>query len=203
MTAALAATAQVHPQLLIISRRQQSYDRLLGFVERLEPMVENLTALLKQAREPQGELQGSLHHLADSAARMQAWLPGFLERADATLAAMNRASAAATNTFTPLSEADGNLQTTLRDMRATTAEMRAALLPLMLDLKALAESLRKSAVTLEPAVGKLASQLPSLVDEGRRAATGAGEVIDAVKDYGLIRRKLNQPPAVPLLPTTP
>lgn len=182
----------------------QSYDRLLGMAERLEPMIENLTALLAQARQPQSELQTSLRNLADTSARVQAWLPGFLERSDATLAALNRATAAATNTFTPLSQPEGNLQVTLRDMRATTAEMRAALPPLMTDLKALVESLRKSAVNLEPAIGRVAPQLPPLVDETRRAAAGASETIDAAKEFWLIRRKINQPPpAEPLLPTSP
>ncbi|MBI4622716.1 MAG: MCE family protein [Verrucomicrobia bacterium] len=182
----------------------QSYDRLLGMAERLEPMIENLTALLEQARQPQSELQTSLRNLADASARIQAWLPGFLERTDTTLAALNRATTAATNTFTPLSQADGSLQATLQDMRATAAEMRAALPPLMVDLKTLVESLRKSAVNLEPAIGRLAPQLPPLIDETRRAASGAGEVIDAVKDFELIRRKINQPPPpAPLLPTSP
>ncbi len=199
------AAAPAAPGAALRYREQPpSYDRLLSFVERLEPMVENLTALLKQAREPQSELQVSLRNLADTSARLHAWLPGFLERTDGTLAALNRATAAATNTFTPLAQADGHLQTTLRDMRATTAEMRVALPPLMTDLRALAESLRKSATTLEPAIGTLAPQLPSLVDEARRAAAGASEATDAVKDFGLIKRKLNQPPPPePLLPTTP
>jgi len=71
-------------------------------------------------------------------------------------------------------------------------DVRAALPPLMVGLKTLAESMRRSATSLEPVVGRLAPELPALVGESRRAATGAGEVMDAVKDFGLIRSKLNQ-----------
>ena len=81
---------------------------------------------------------------------------------------------------------------------------RAALPPLLLDLKSLSVSLRTSAERLEPAIGDLAAKLPALIDESRRAAAGADEILEAVKEFGLIRRKINQPPApAPLLPTTP
>jgi hypothetical protein len=42
-----------------------------------------------------------------------------------------------------------------------------------------------------------------LAEQGRRTATGAGEVVDAVKELPLIRGKVNQPTVQPLLPTTP
>jgi hypothetical protein len=43
-----------------------------------------------------------------------------------------------------------------------------------------------------------------LIDDGRRTATEAGEVVEAVKNFDLIRRKINEPPrSEPLLPTTP
>lgn len=199
------SAAHVQPGAALRYRDQpQSYDRLLKMAERLEPMIENLTALLAQARQPQGDLQVALRNLADTSTRMQTWVPGFLERTDQTLVALNRATTAATNTFTPLSQPEGNLQITLQDLRATTNEMRAALPPLLSDFKVLTESLRKSALTLEPAIAELAPKLPALIDDGRRTAAGAGDVIEAVKDFDLIRRKLNQvPPAEPLLPTTP
>jgi phospholipid/cholesterol/gamma-HCH transport system substrate-binding protein len=181
----------------------QSYDRLVHFVERLEPMIENLTALLNQARQPQSELQVSLRNIADTSTRLQAWVPGFLERTDATMVALNRATAGATNTFAPLAKSDGELQTTLRELRATTAELHASLPPLLVDLKALLASLRNSAGALEPAIAKLAPQLPDLIDDGRRTATNAAQVTEAVKDFGLIRHKINQPAPEPLLPTTP
>ena len=88
-------------------------------------------------------------------------------------------------------------------MHAATAELRAALPPLVTNLKELSASLRTSALNLEPAVSRLAPHLPELVDEGRHTAAGANQVIDAVKDFPLIRGKLNQPPTQPLLPTTP
>lgn len=182
----------------------QSYDRLLGLAEKLEPMIENLTALLAQVRQPNGELQTSMRQLVDVTARLQGWLPAFLERTDTTLAAIQRAAGTASSTFGLLAQPDGDLQVTLRDLRATAAGVREALPPLLLDLKSLSASLRTSAGRLEPVMGELAAKLPPLIDESRRAAAGADEIIEAVKDFGLLRRKINQPPPpAPLLPTTP
>jgi len=182
--------------------QRQLYDQLVHVVERIEPMVDNISALFNQARQPQGDLQLALHNLADSTARIQSWMPGFLERTDAALATVNRAGGLATNTLAPLAQPDGDLQAALRDLRASTAELRTALPPLLSDLKALSASLHASAVRLEPAVDRLATQVPALVDEGKRTTTGAGEVVDAVKDFSLIRRKIDLPPAEPLLPTS-
>jgi len=193
-----------HGSVLRYRDQPQSYDRLLGMAERLEPMIENLTALLAQARQPQAELQTSLRNLADISSRLQAWLPGFLERTDTTLLGLQRATTAATNTIGTLAAPEGNLQMTLKDAQAAAADLRTALPPLMLDLKTLVESLRRSAVRMEPAIEQLAPKLPALIDDGRRTATEAGEVIEAVKNFDLIRRKINEPPRTePLLPTTP
>ena len=178
------------------------YDQVARVVDRLEPMVENINALLSQARQPQGELQASLRNLADTTGRLQAWLPGFLDRTDATLASLNRASGLASGTLAPLAQPDGDLQSSLRELRATAADLHAALPPLLADLKALSASLRTSAVSLEPAVNRLSSHLPELVEEGRHTTTGAGEVVDAVKDFSLIRRKIDRPPAETVLPTS-
>ncbi len=180
----------------------QLFDQLGGVVEQIEPMIANINALLAQARQPQGELQTALRNLADTTARLQAWTPGFLERSDATLASFKQTGGLATAALTPLTQSDGDLQAALRDLHATTAELRAALPPLLTDLKALSTSLRASATSLEPAVSEVAPKLPALVETGRRTAAGAGEVVDAVKDFSLIRAKINQPVPQPLLPTT-
>jgi ABC-type transporter Mla subunit MlaD len=181
----------------------QLFDQLGGVVEKIEPMIENINALLTQARQPQGELQASLRSVADTTARVQAWMPGFLERTDATVTAINHANGLATTALAPLAKTDGDLQTALRQLRATADELQAALPPVLADMKALSASLRASAVSLEPTVNRLSSQLPAMVDDGRRTAAGAGQVIDAVKDISIIRGKVNQPPVQPLLPTTP
>ncbi len=180
----------------------QLFDQLGGVVEQIEPMIVNINSLLAQARQPQGEYQTALRNLADTTARLQAWAPGFLERTDATLASFRQTGGLATAALTPLTQSDGDLQAALRDLHATTAELRAVLPPVLNDLKALSASLRASATSLEPAVNAVAPKLPTLVEEGRRTATGAGEVVDAVKDFSLIRAKINQPAAQPLLPTT-
>jgi ABC-type transporter Mla subunit MlaD len=180
----------------------QLFDQLGGVVEQIEPMIENINVLLTQARQPQGELQTALRNLADTTARLQAWTPGFLERSDATLAAFKQSGGLATATLAPFAQADGDLQTSVRDLRAATTGLRAALPDLLADLKAASASLRASAASLEPAVSQLAPKLPALVEEGRRTAAGAGEVVDAVKDIGLIKGKINRPAAQPLLPTT-
>lgn len=180
----------------------QLFDQLGGVVEKITPMVENINALLAQARQPQGELQTALRNLNDTTARVQAWMPGFLERTDATLASFKQTGGTATAAFQPLAQADGDLQAGLRELRATSAELHAALPPILADLKALSASLRASAATLEPTVTQVAPKLPGLVDESRRTAAGAGEVVDAVKDFSLIRSKLNQPVPQPVLPTT-
>lgn len=189
--------------LLHYRGQPQLFDQLGAVVEQISPMVENINALLTQARQPQGEWQTALRNLNESTARVQAWLPGFLARSDATLDTFKQTGLSATAAVTPFTQADGDLQVSLRDLRATTAELRTALPPVLADLKALSASLRASAASLEPAVGQVAPKLPALVDESRRTATGAGEVVDAVKDFSLIRAKINQPVAQPVLPTTP
>jgi ABC-type transporter Mla subunit MlaD len=181
----------------------QLFDQIGTVVERLEPIVTNLDALLAQARQPEGELQVSLRNLAEAAAALKAWAPGFMERADGTLAAFKQTSGLANATLTPLAQADGDLQAALRDFHATAAGLRTDLPVLLTDLKALSTSLRASAATLEPTLRELAPKLPALVDEGRRTAAGAGEVVDAAKDLPLIRGKIGQPMPQPLLPTTP
>jgi ABC-type transporter Mla subunit MlaD len=196
-----AAIAEAGTQLRYRGQ-PQLFDQLGGVVEQVEPMIENINALLNQARQPQGELQVALRNLADTTAHLQAWMPGFLERTDATLATFKQTGGMATTALTPFTQTDGDLQAALRDLHATTAELRAQLPPLLADLKALSASLRASAASLEPAVSEFAPKLPALVEEGRRTATGAGEVVDAVKDFSLIRGKINQPVAQPLLPTS-
>jgi ABC-type transporter Mla subunit MlaD len=180
----------------------QLYDQVVRVVERIEPMVDNFTALLNQARQPQSEFQLALRNLSDTTARVQAWTPGFLTRMDTALAAMDRAGNFAGTTLAPLSQADGDLQASLRDLRATSAELRNSLPPLLADLKAASTSLRASAVALEPAVNRVSAQLPDLIDAGQHTAAGAGEVVDAVKDFSLIRRKVDQTQPQPLLPTS-
>ncbi|MBS0661824.1 MAG: MCE family protein [Verrucomicrobia bacterium] len=181
----------------------QVFDQVAGVVEQLTPMVEHVNALLAQARQPQGELQTALRNLSDTTARVEAWLPGFLERTDATLGTIRQTSATANETLLPLARPDGELQSTLRDLHATVADFRAALPPLLADLKALTASVRSSAEKLEPAVSQAAPRIPALVEEGRRTAANAGEVVEAVKELPLIRSKVNQPTPQPVLPTTP
>lgn len=181
----------------------QLFDQVGAIVEQLEPAVANINALLTQARQPQGELQLALRNLAETTSQFEKWLPGFLERSDATLANFNQTATTASATLAPLARPEGDLQTTLRELRQTTTELHAALPPLLADLKALSASLRNTATTLEPALTQLAPKLPALAEQGRRTATGAGEVVDAVKDLPLIRGKVNQPAPQPLLPTTP
>jgi ABC-type transporter Mla subunit MlaD len=181
----------------------QLFDQVGAVVEQVEPMIANINALLTQARQPQGELQVALRNLSESTNRLDQWLPGFLERTDATLASFNQTAASANATLAPLAKPEGDLQTTLRELHQTTAELHAALPPLLADLKALSASLRNTATTLEPALAQLAPKLPALAEQGRRTATGAGEVVDAVKELPLIRGKVNQPTVQPLLPTTP
>lgn len=195
LNAAPGATLKFHGQ-------PQLYDQVVRVVERIEPMVDNITALFNQARQPQGDLQVSLRNLADATGRMQAWTPGFLERMDAALAAMNRAGNLAGTTLTPLSAADGDLQASLRDLRVASAELRSSIPSLLADLRAASSSLRASATALEPAVTRMSGQLPDLVEAGQHTAAGAGEVVDAVKDFSLIRRKVDQTPPQPLLPTS-
>jgi ABC-type transporter Mla subunit MlaD len=194
---------QAEPGATLRFRGQpQLYDQVVRVVGQLEPMVENITALLDQARQPQSELQVSLRNLAATTSRLQAWMPDFTARTDAMLDTFNRTGGLAANTLTPLARTDGDLQRTLRDLQATAAELRAALPPILGDLKTLSASLRSSAVGIEPSVKRLSSQIPALVEEGRRTTAGAGQVVDAVKDFSLIRRKIDQPPAEPVLPTS-
>ena len=181
----------------------QLFDQLGGVVEQIEPMIGHINALLAQARQPQGELQVSLRNLSETTNHLDKWLPGFLERTDATLASFSQTAANANATLAPLARPEGDLQTTLRELHQTTTDLHAALPPLLADLKALSASLRTTATTLEPALAQLAPKLPALAEQGRRTATGAGEVVDAVKDLPLIRGKVNQPVTQPLLPTTP
>ncbi len=180
----------------------QLFDQLGTVIEQIKPIMENISALLNQARQPQGELQLALRNLNDTTARVQAWMPGFLERSDATLAAFKHTGELGTTAIEPFTKADGDLQTSLRDLRATSAELRATIPPVLEDLKALSASLRASAASLEPAVHQVAPQIPGLVAEGRRTAANAGEVVDAVKDISLIKGKINQPTPQPLLPTS-
>lgn len=179
----------------------QLFDQIGGVVEKIEPIIENLNGLLTQARQPQGELQVALRNLSETTVALNKWMPEFMARADGTLVSITQASGTATSVLTPLAKQDGDLQSALRDVHATTDELRKELPVLLTDLKALAASLRASAASLEPAVGKLAPDLPGLVEEGRRTATGAGEVVDAVKDISLIKRKIDQPAPQPILPT--
>lgn len=181
----------------------QLFDQLGGVVEQVEPMIASINALLAQARQPSGELQTSLRHLAETTAHLEKWMPGFLERTDSTLASFKQTAGSATAVMEPLTRADGDLQTALKELRETTAGLHAALPPLLADLKALSASLKNTATNLEPAVAQLAPKLPALAEQGRRTATGAGEVVDAVKELPLIRGKVNQPTVQPLLPTTP
>ncbi|HVU18721.1 MAG TPA: MlaD family protein [Candidatus Didemnitutus sp.] len=180
----------------------QLYDQVVRVVERLEPMVDNLTQLFNQARQPQGDLQMSLHNLADSTGRLQAWMPGFLERTDAALATIHRAGGTAGDAVTPLARSDGDLQTSLREIRASAAELHEALPAVLADLKAITSSLKNSVTALEPAVNQLSSDLPVLVQQGRQTTDSAGQVVDAVKDFSLIRHKVNQPPQETILPTS-
>jgi phospholipid/cholesterol/gamma-HCH transport system substrate-binding protein len=177
-------------------------DQLGTVIEQIKPIMENISALLSQARQPQGELQVALRNLNDTTARVQAWMPGFLERSDATLAAFKHTGELGTTAIEPFTKADGDLQTSLRDLRATSAELRATIPPVLEDLKALTASLRASAASLEPSVHQVAPQIPALVEEGRRTAASAGEVVDAVKDMSLIKGRINQPVPQPLLPTS-
>ena len=181
----------------------QLFDQVGAMVEKIEPIIENINALLVQARQPQGELQLALRNLSETTAALKDWAPGFLARTDETLADLKHTSETANAAIAPLARTDGDLQTALRDLHAATAEVHAALPQVLDDLKALSASLRASATSLQPAVNELAPQLPGLVSDTQRTAAGAGEVVDAVKDFSLIRRKLDQPVAQPLLPTTP
>ena len=61
----------------------QPMDQIVQFLGRLDPLVDNLNGLFKQAAETQAELQVSLRNLSDTTNRIQAWTPGFLERSDA------------------------------------------------------------------------------------------------------------------------
>jgi ABC-type transporter Mla subunit MlaD len=180
----------------------QLFDQLGTVIDQIKPIMENINALLAQARQPQGELQVALRNLNDVTARVQAWMPGFLEHTDATLETFKHTGEMGAAAIVPFTKADGDLQTTLHELRATTAELKAALPPILEDLKALSASLRASATSLEPTVSQMAPKIPALLDEGRRTAAGAADVVDAVKDLPVIRGKINQQAAQPLLPTT-
>jgi len=183
--------------------QQQLFDQLATVAEQIKPIMENISVLLNQARQPQGELQMALRNLNETTARVQAWMPGFLERSDATLASFKKTGELGVTAVTPFTQAEGDLQTSLRDLRTTAADLRTSLPPVLEDLKAVSASLRASAASLEPAVRQVAPQIPGLVAEGRRTASGAGEVVDAVKDISLIKGKINRPAPQPLLPTSP
>ena len=195
LNAAPGATLRFHEQ-------PQLYDQVVRVVTRLEPMVDNLTQLLNQARQPQGDFQRSLHSLAETTAQLDAWMPGFLQRTDAMLARVQRAGGLAGDTLEPLARPDGDLQSALRDLRASAGELRTSLPPLLSDLRALTASLKTSATTLAPAVDRLNHELPDLIDEGRRTTENAGQVVDAVKDFSLIRRKIDRAPPETVLPTS-
>ena len=197
-----AALAEPESQLRYRDQ-PQLFDQVGVIVEKIEPMVVSINELLNQARQPQGELQVALRNLSATTAHLETWMPGFLERTDATLVSFNKTASAATSVITPLASPEGDLQKTLHDLHQTSVDLNAALPPLLADLKALSTSLRASATSLEPALAQLAPKLPALAEQGRRTATGAGEVVDAVKDLPLIRGKVNQPVPQPLLPTTP
>jgi ABC-type transporter Mla subunit MlaD len=182
--------------------QRQLYDQVVRVVERLEPMVDNLTQLFNQARQPQGDLQMSLHNLADATGRLQAWVPGFLERTDAALAGIHRAGGLAGTALTPLAQSDGDLQSSLREVRAAAAELHESLPLVLADLKAITASLRASVTALEPTINEIKSDLPALVHQGRQTTDSAGQVVDAVKDFSVIRHKVNQPAAETVLPTS-
>jgi ABC-type transporter Mla subunit MlaD len=181
----------------------QLFDQLASVVDQIKPTIANFNNLLTQMRHPQGDLQTAMRNLVDTTTRIQAWTPGFIQRSDATLASFKQAGGLATATLSPLMQSDGDLQSSLRNLHATTDELRTALPPLLENLKALSASLRASAVSLEPSVSQIAPKIPALVDESRRTAAGAGEVVEAVKELPLIRGKINQTETQPLLPTTP
>lgn len=181
-----------------------SYDRLLGLAEKLGPLVDNLSAFVADARRPEGELQAALRQAAETSARLHAWLPGFLGRADATVAALQRAARTADDAFGQLTRPEGDLPIALRELRMATAGVREALPPLMLDLKSLSASLLSTAEKIGPSLGEFAPKLPRLVEEAQRAAVNANDVLDAVQDFGLIKRRINAPPPPPaLVPTNP
>jgi ABC-type transporter Mla subunit MlaD len=181
----------------------QPMDQIAQFLGRLDPLVDSLNGLFKQASQTQAELQVSLRNLSDTTARIQAWTPGFLARSDETMASFNRAGSLATDFLAPMNNPNGDLQASLRDLREASAEFHSALPPILTDLKALTSSLRASAQSIEPAVNRMAPQLPPLVEESRRTAANAGQVVDAIKDMSLIRKKVDQTPPEPVLPTTP
>src|SRR5208283_3834900 len=60
----------------------QPMDQIVQFLGRLDPLVDSLNGLFKQASQTQAELQASLRSLSDTTARIQAWTPGFLARTD-------------------------------------------------------------------------------------------------------------------------
>ncbi|HEY4301244.1 MAG TPA: MlaD family protein [Candidatus Didemnitutus sp.] len=188
--------------MLRFREQPQLYDQVVRVVERLEPMVDNLTQLFNQARQPQGDLQMSLHNLADSTARLQAWMPGFLQRSDAALASFHQAGGLAGSALSPLAQSDGDLQVALREIHASAADLHESLPAVLADLKAITTSLRASVTALEPAVDQLKSDLPALVQQGRQTTDSAGQVVDAVKDFSVIRHKVNQPPQESVLPTS-
>ena len=181
----------------------QPMDQIVQFLGRLDPLVDNLNGLFKQAAETQAELQVSLRNLSDTTNRIQAWTPGFLVKADATMATFDKAGSEATDFLGPLNDQNGQLQSALRELREATAEFHGALPPILSDVKALTSSLKSSAQGLESAVGRVAPQLPPLVESTRKTAAGAGQVVDAVKDIGLIRSRIAPAPAEPVLPTSP
>ncbi len=114
-------------------RRQLAWSDQVGdVVERAGPMIENMDSLLARARDPDGELQATLRNLAGSSARLESWVPGFLERVDAALVSVTRTSESATRLLTPLAQTDGDLQAALREIRATAAELP----PILADVRA-------------------------------------------------------------------
>lgn len=191
--------AVAEPGSDLVYRRQVEWSDQLGeVIEQVKPMIENADALLAQARAPDGELQTSLRSLAATATRLEEWVPGFLERANDTLASLERTTGAAENLLGPLAQPDGDLQSALRELRTTAA----VLPPLVDDLTALTKSLMTTATSLENSVSEFAPELPGLVSEGRRTAAGAGDVVDAVKDFSLIGGKIADREPQPVLPTT-
>jgi ABC-type transporter Mla subunit MlaD len=181
----------------------QPMDQIVQFLGRLDPLVDNLNGLFKQASETQAELQVSLRNLSETTGRIQAWTPGFLAKADETMAAFGKAGGLATGFLGPLGEQNGQLQSALRELREATAEFHSALPPILADVKALTSSLRTSAQGVETAVGQVAPQLPPLVESGRRTAAGAEQVVGAVKGMGIIRSRIEPAPTEAVLPSSP
>lgn len=188
---------------LRFGRQANLSDQLGETIKRIEPIIAKVDALLAEAQEPGGAWQTTVRSLSRSTDRLDAWIPGFLERVDAALADIDRTGDLANGALLPLARPDGDLQAALRDIRATTEELRAELPPLLRDLRAVSASLRISASALESSAVEIAPRLPDLVDEGTRAAAGAGEVVDVVKDFGPIRGRLDDTAPLPLLPTSP